>query len=188
MRGRLTLAAGVGAALLLVTPAVQADDQGDPPPDSGTDTALVQSIDVRHTATPARIERGGVAHYKLSVSSGRGLPADDVEVKIDLTDVQDDQARLYAVKATRGAAKVQGHELIWSDDLPAGATATVTFDVAVTKAKSGNDVLTTKASDNFYACDSACTTKVVIEDEPPRRRHRHHHRGHPHEKPPLRPR
>lgn len=166
----------------------------DPDHEWGADT---MGIVLKHSAQPTKVKPGGTVSYKVVMTPERGLPAEDVTVKVELARMLDDAGNLRAIKATLGTVSRAGTTLIWKVSLPAKTPATLSFDVTAAANKRADDVLHTSAVDDYFFCETTayatCRAAVTIERptvvEPEkkekRKRHKHHH--HFHEKPPLKP-
>jgi uncharacterized repeat protein (TIGR01451 family) len=95
-------------------------------------------IVVRKTVRPKRVHPGGKVHYTITVTNRGGVGEPHATVTDDLSDVIDDARYDGHAHATRGQVAYHRPRLTWHGDLPAGATATITYTATARRLGHGN--------------------------------------------------
>ncbi|MFF2354183.1 hypothetical protein ACFVVL_30985 [Kitasatospora sp. NPDC058115] len=118
---------------------------------------------VADPASGSTVGIGDTVTYTVTVTQHGKAALTAATVTDDLAKVLDDATYNSDVKASSGAAEVKDGKLVWTGDLPVGATATITYSVTVTgggDTKLDNIVTTT---DKRGTCDQAvgCETHHV---------------------------
>ncbi|WP_372350482.1 GEVED domain-containing protein [Streptomyces sp. KL116D] len=120
----------------LLTNAVSGDVPGTNCPEGSKDPACttttpLPSLKIRKTATPDDPRPGDTITYTVTVTDDGEAAYPGATFTDDLTDVLDDAAYNEDAAATTGAVAYTAPRLTWTGDLATGASATVTYTVAV---------------------------------------------------------
>ncbi|MFE7591245.1 hypothetical protein ACFU6K_17760 [Kitasatospora sp. NPDC057512] len=111
------------------------------------------------------VQVGDKVTYTVSVNQHGKAEMKGATVTDDLSKVLDDAAYNGDVKASTGTAEVKDGKLVWTGDLPAGGTATITYSVTVTGNGDGqlHNVVTTP-DDKRGHCDTekGCETDHML--------------------------
>ena len=94
-----------------------------------TDTPVAEAL-LTKTVTPAELTAGQTATYTVTVVNSGAAALTGVNLTDDLTEVLDD-ADFGTATADLGTATFTTPTLLWTGDLPIGATATITYTVVV---------------------------------------------------------
>jgi large repetitive protein len=121
------------------------------------------TIDKRIDRSPAAA--GELVTYSMTVTNAGRVPYQPATVTDNLAGVLDDATPAGAT-ATVGATTFVDTRLVWSGDLPAGASATVTYQLQVSSPGTGDHRLINAASsaDPGSGCPgaAACTTDTPV--------------------------
>jgi len=120
-----------------------------------TDTAL-PAVFLAKRASADRIAPGDVVTYVVEIANTGGVDlvgADAATVSDDLSGVLDDAALQGDATADVGTATITGTTLTWTGDLPAGATAHITYTVRANAVVTGDGWL-----DNVATVDPTLPT------------------------------
>lgn len=124
-------------------------------------------IVIPKTTRPARVRPGGRVHYTVTVTNRGGATEPKARFTDDLSDVIDDARYRGDAHATTGTVGYRRPELHWQGDLPAGATARITYSATVRPLGHGdghlrNAVISGYGSDcPRHATDPRCRTSTV---------------------------
>ncbi|MFI5805336.1 LPXTG cell wall anchor domain-containing protein [Streptomyces sp. NPDC051561] len=99
-------------------------------PRCGTRTP-VQAMALRKTATPKKVEPGGVVTYTVTARNTGTAPYPRATFTDDLSEVLDDATYNADARASSGTVRQAGDRLVWSGPLAVGQTVRVTYSVTV---------------------------------------------------------
>ncbi|MCG3753567.1 DUF11 domain-containing protein [Amycolatopsis sp. Poz14] len=109
-------------------------------PDCGTDTG-VGALELLKTASPATAQPGDKVTYTVTARNPGTATYRGASFTDDLSRVLDDATYNNDVTATAGTVAYAEPTLTWTADLPAGATATITYSVTVGATPAGDSEL-----------------------------------------------
>ncbi|WP_244223440.1 DUF11 domain-containing protein [Amycolatopsis circi] len=113
---------------------------GNTDPDCGTDTGI-GALELSKTASPATAQPGDKVTYTVTARNPGTATYRGARFTDDLSRVLDDATYNHDAAATSGTVDYAEPTLTWTADLPAGATATITYSVAVSSAQTGDSEL-----------------------------------------------
>ncbi|MEV7597182.1 hypothetical protein AB0O91_07285 [Kitasatospora sp. NPDC089797] len=127
----------------------------------------VRRLEVTKTSAPAQVGVGGTVTYTLTVRNTGTAAYPGATVTDDLTKVLTGASYDGDAAADRGSVSFLEPRLTWTGDLPAGATARITYSVTVKSPLSGDGRLVNAVTAPDSNCpagstDPACSTTVLI--------------------------
>jgi large repetitive protein len=160
----------------LLTNPVTSTTPGSNCPNGGTDpactvtvTVLVPALTITKTADTATTVPGATVGYTITITNTGQTTYTGATATDTLTDVLDDAAYTNNATATTGTVTYTAPALTWTGDLAVGATATITYTVAVTNPATGDHTLTNPVTSTTTGnncpdagTDPACTTTVTV--------------------------
>ncbi|HEY3684450.1 MAG TPA: hypothetical protein VGL93_15560 [Streptosporangiaceae bacterium] len=111
-------------------------------------------IVIDKTVRPRRVHPGGTVHYTITIHNRGGVEEPAARITDDLADVVDDARYNGDAHATIGTVTYHKPRLEWHGDLPAGATAKVTYSATARKLSRGNGRMRNVVISSY---DSSCT-------------------------------
>ncbi|HZC25669.1 MAG TPA: collagen-binding domain-containing protein, partial [Actinopolymorphaceae bacterium] len=131
----------------------------------GAELTLEKDADMTSTAP------GGRVAYTVAATNTGGSTLTGATFNDPLAGVLDDATYDNDAAATTGSVNVIGSNLSWTGDLPAGATATISYSVTVRSPDTGNhrlvNTLTSTTPNSNCAAgsgDGRCSTNVPVAD------------------------
>ncbi|OKJ09277.1 hypothetical protein AMK19_18150 [Kitasatospora sp. CB01950] len=131
--------------------------------------AMVPGYTITKTADPTSADPGDTVRYRIQVTNTSEVDAPGVTLTDDLAGVLDSAVYNNDATADRGQVQVSGTTLVWSGDLPVGATATIGYSVTVNSSLTASAVLRNAVTSTTYAnnCaqgspDARCRTEVPV--------------------------
>ncbi|MFE6867956.1 hypothetical protein ACFVFS_15495 [Kitasatospora sp. NPDC057692] len=112
------------------------------------------------SGSPVRV--GDKVTYTVTITQKGAAEVKGATITDDLSKVLDDATYNSDIKASTGTAEVKDGKLTWTGDLPAGATATLTYSVTVTglgDARLHNTVTTTDDKRGHCETEKGCETE-----------------------------
>ncbi len=126
-------------------------------------------IVITKTANASSTVPGGTVAYTITVANTGGLPLIGLNFSDPLTGVLDDAAYNANATASTGTVSYAANTVSWSGNLAAGATATITYSVAVANPVTGNKVLTNTVTSTTLgtncpngSSDTRCVATVTV--------------------------
>ena len=162
-----------GAHLLTATLSTAAPGSNCPAGSPGpactvTVTVLTPALTVVKTANATAVVPGATVTYTITVTDTGQTPYTGATVTDDLTDVLD-EGPYGGGSATAGAVSYTAPVLTWTGNLAAGASATITYTVAVNSPATGGKLLVNSAvsADPGSTCpaggtNTSCTADVAV--------------------------
>ncbi len=162
-----------GAHLLTATLSTAAPGSNCPAGSPGpactvTVTVLSPALAITKTANATAVVPGATVTYTITVTDTGQTPYTGATVTDDLTDVLD-EGPYGGGSATAGAVSYTAPVLTWTGNLAAGASATITYTVAVNSPATGGKLLVNSAvsADPGSTCpagstNTSCTADVAV--------------------------
>ena len=162
-----------GAHLLTATLSTAAPGSNCPAGSPGpactvTVTVLTTALTIVKTANTTSVAPGATVTYTITVTDTGQTPYSGATVTDDLTDVLD-EGPYGGGSATAGAVSYTAPVLTWTGNLAAGASATITYTVAVNNPATGGKLLVNSAvsADPGSTCpagstNTSCTADVTV--------------------------
>ncbi|MDX3386646.1 GEVED domain-containing protein [Streptomyces niveiscabiei] len=128
----------------------------------------VGQLQIAKTVDNSAPKPGDTVHYTVTVQNNGTGVYDGATFTDDLTDVIDDATYNNDAGATDGTVSYTSPKVTWSDDLAAGATATITYSATVNDPDTGNQslgnsVVSTAGSNCAQGAQAAsCSTKSAV--------------------------
>ena len=120
-------------------------------------------------ASPATVTPGATVSYTITVTNSGAVAYTGATFTDALSGVFDDAAYNSDASTTAGSLSLSGSNLIWTGDLAAGASATITFSVTVNNPDTGNKSLASTitsatAGSNCASgsTDARCASTVTV--------------------------
>ncbi|MEO5877528.1 MAG: hypothetical protein ABIS86_01515 [Streptosporangiaceae bacterium] len=152
------------------------DTLGNNCPAGGSDTrcrvvvsVLLPGLTITKSAASPSTVAGGTATYTMTIVNTGQTPFTGATVQDDLTGLLDDASYTGGATASTGTVTYSAPNLTWTGNLAVGATATVTYAVAVADPDTGDGLLTSTASTSAVgsncapgSADTRCSATVTL--------------------------
>ncbi|MBO2446020.1 DUF11 domain-containing protein [Actinomadura barringtoniae] len=150
---------------------VVSDDGGCPAGSTAPDCASsvgVERVEISKKADKTEAGPGDKVTYTVTVANTGTVAVTGRTFTDDLTKVLDDAVYDRDARVTKGAVRFASPKLIWTGDLAAGATATITYSVKLKNPVAGDRSLVNVLTPaNPGDCEpGACTSTVTIPPDP----------------------
>ncbi|MBE1484741.1 putative repeat protein (TIGR01451 family) [Plantactinospora soyae] len=133
-----------------------------------TATVTVSALTIANTADRANVTPGGVVRFTTTMVNGGSTPFFGVSVAFGGSDMIDDADPIHD-EVSSGTIAITPAGLVWTGDIPVGATITVASDFRVKNPDPGNKVLSSTASSTIPGnncptggTDPRCTASVDV--------------------------
>jgi uncharacterized repeat protein (TIGR01451 family) len=130
---------------------------------------LIPGLALFATADGATTTPGSEVVFTITVTNTGETDYSETTVAVDLADITDDAALVGVVQASSGVASSDGSAVTWTGGLSVGATATISYRVAVDEPAQGDKMLSmtvvtsaTGSNCGASSTDPACTAGVTI--------------------------
>ncbi|MER7957283.1 hypothetical protein, partial [Streptomyces sp. NPDC096030] len=129
----------------------------------------VPDLEITKTADPRKVKPGDTVTYTITAKNTGRLGHQDARFGDDLTGNLDDAVYNGDAKATTGTATYDGRSIAYTGDIPAGATARITYSVTVDdpvrgdgRLASGIEATSPRTNCGAGSEDPACAVTPVI--------------------------
>ncbi|MFE5618488.1 hypothetical protein [Streptomyces sp. NPDC056524] len=129
----------------------------------------VPDLEITKTADPRKVKPGDTVTYTITAKNTGRLGHQDARFGDDLTGNLDDAVYNGDAKATTGTATYDGRSIAYTGDIPAGATARITYSVTVDdpvrgdgRLASGIEATSPRTNCGPGSGDPACAVTPVI--------------------------
>ncbi|MBB5476092.1 beta strand repeat-containing protein [Micromonospora parathelypteridis] len=136
---------------------------------TATVAVRIPELSITKTADTGTVVAGGTVRYSVLITNSGQSPYSGATVTDSLVDVLDDAVYAGDAVTTTGVLSYTAPVLTWTGDLPIGATAAITYSVAVNQPVSGDGSLVNTAASTTLGntCPAGggsaeCTATVVV--------------------------
>jgi uncharacterized repeat protein (TIGR01451 family) len=130
---------------------------------------LIPGLAVSATADVATTTPGSEVAFTVTIANTGETDYSGMTIAASLADITDDASLVGAVQASSGVASSDGSTVSWTGSLPVGATAMISYRVAVDEPALGDKALSmtvvtlaTGSNCGASSADPACTAGVTI--------------------------
>lgn len=100
-------------------------------PETSNPVGTLKLTKSSNPGTGSAVKPGDIVEYSVTIQNDSNAPILNAQVVDDLSDVLDDATLKGSVHSTAGKTKVKGSDLIWTGDVSAHTTVTITYRVVV---------------------------------------------------------
>ncbi|MBF9131694.1 DUF11 domain-containing protein [Plantactinospora sp. S1510] len=150
------------------TPGSNCPAGGSDPDCAATVSVLLPALSITKHADSGTTTPGSTLGYTITVTNSGQTPYTGASLTDDLTEVLDD-ASYQSAAATVGVVSYTDPVLTWTGDLDVGASAVITYSVAIDSPATGDQILTNAVSSTTVGnncppagTDPACAVTVTV--------------------------